>query len=234
MLRSKECGRSKHRSGQILHTLRRRRNELRDRVGVIIKIPKGIRSSRVRNGRWWRCWFDATSHRLLSAGTVVGYAFLGCCKTCRDLRESVVMFKRVVQSSPIGWTERLGYTRRMEERLDGFGRGGIYTESRVIFPPTFATRRSIQGWRCSFLTLAAGWRHVSNACKCSIVLWRLDVCLNDLAEIDDDIATHGPASCTITTCLDGNRQTVFLTEDDGSRRRVIRRGCSCSDVYVCN
>lgn len=105
----------------------------------------------------------------------------------------------------------------MEKRFDKLGGRNIYTEICVFVSSAFATRRNIRDVRRrSFLSLAAGWRHVFDAGKGSIVLWRFDICLDYPAQIDDDITTDSPASCTIAACFDGNGERVVLTENDGS------------------
>lgn len=105
----------------------------------------------------------------------------------------------------------------MEENLERLGRRAVDTEFCVLLSSAFTACRNIRGGRRSFfLALAAGWRHVSDARKRSIVLWRFDIRLDYPAEINDDIATDGPAGCPITTCFDGYGERVVLTEDDGS------------------
>lgn len=132
----------------------------------------------------------------------------------RNLRR-VVGLTEGIQSSPSGRTERFVHTSGMEKRVNRMGRGRIGTELRVFIPSAFTSHGNIRDIRCRFFfTLAARERHVSDAREASILVWRFDFGLGYLAEVDDNIATDSPASCTITTCFDGNGERVVLTEED--------------------
>lgn len=121
----------------------------------------------------------------------------------------------------------------MKEGLDKVGREGMIPKGFIVVSSAFATRHNARGVRrYSFLALDARWRHVSDAGKGSIRLWRFNVCLDNAAEIDDDVASHGPASSTITACFDGNGETVFLTEDDGSGRMVSEAGARVPNLQL--
>lgn len=122
-----------------------------------------------------------------------------------------------VQSSPINWTERYGNTPWVEKRVDRKGRRIICTELCIFIPSAFTGRHNIGDVRSRFFfTLAARQRHVSDTRIASIHVWRFDICLDYPAEVDDNIATNGPAGCAITACLDGNGEGVVLTKDDNS------------------
>lgn len=114
----------------------------------------------------------------------------------------------------------------MKERVDRKGRRiMICTEVCVFIPSAFTTRRNIRdGGRRFFFTLASGRGHVLDTGKASILVWRFDVGLDYPAEVDDDIATYGPASCTITTCFDGNGKGVVLAEADDSGSEGVVSG----------